>query len=224
MKVENLVPQVYYKESRDFAYIGRLFEIVFNYIKTNADLVSAKSISENANPLVVKLITDTLGFKPKHEYITKDLISLASVFTSLLRDKGSEKAINLAVQILLNSQKLKGNINQQYLNKDLGSDSYDWAILIPSEMKDVVLLEDLFDYILPAGVTYQIITTSFSSIENITVISSSDLSDIIHYDTKQLGQITSENNKEEDLVRDEQGNAKDRSTFYTGTIITNIGD
>ena len=39
MEVRKLVPDVYYRESRDFSYIGRLIEILVNYNKTGADLV-----------------------------------------------------------------------------------------------------------------------------------------------------------------------------------------
>ena len=37
IKLQELTPSVYYEQSRDFQFIGRLYDIVLNYIKTNAD-------------------------------------------------------------------------------------------------------------------------------------------------------------------------------------------
>ena len=39
IKLRNLTPDVYYNESRDFQFIGRLFDVVLNSVKTEADLL-----------------------------------------------------------------------------------------------------------------------------------------------------------------------------------------
>lgn len=148
MKVENLVPTIYYKESRDFSYIGRLFEVLLNYMKTNADLVDASLNSDSVKSILVELLNSTLGFESKHEYITKDLIYIASSFTELVRKKGSEQAISEAIQLLLTSQ----NIDLAY-NLKINQAKFEINIIVPTNMNDVVLLEDLFDYIIPAGWT-----------------------------------------------------------------------
>ena len=103
MKVQNMIPEVYYKESRDFSYIGRLFEILFNHIKTNADLVNSNLVNVDSDDLLNSLCY-TLGFQPKHTYNNKDLLSICSSFVSIMRNKGSLNAVEECIKILLNGQ------------------------------------------------------------------------------------------------------------------------
>ena len=161
MKVNNLVPNVYYKESRDFSYIGRLFVIVFNYMKSGSDIID-KSLDLNISSIVIDLITTTLGFETKHSYINEDLVRLCSAFTYLLKNKGSFKAIEDSINLLINSQNLRNINNKIYF--DISEDGYkNLQILIPETLQDVILLEDIFEYILPAGTLY-----SISSLSKIT--------------------------------------------------------
>lgn len=189
MKVENLVPEVYYKESRDFSYIGRIFEVLLNYMKTNADLVDASLDSENIKSMLLDLLNSTLGFESRHNYITKDLIYLASCFSDLLRKKGTMEAIKQAIQLLLTSQNIA-------LPSDVTiaeADSFELNIILPSELTDVILLEDLFDYILPAGWTFTIKRGNASDIP--AVISTTTVSAVTSYilpdasDTTGLGGV-----------------------------------
>ena len=41
IKLQDMTPDVYYNQSRDFQFIGRLYDIVLNSVKTNADLIIA---------------------------------------------------------------------------------------------------------------------------------------------------------------------------------------
>ena len=163
MKVEKLVPEVYYRESRDFAYIGRLCEILFNYMKTGADCVGMNIDNENIEGNLVDLLVDTLGFELRHDYVNKDLIVVASAFSNLLKYKGTTTAIELAVRLLLNSQDIKNQDDFEFCKLDAEKAEID--ISIPDALSDIVLLEDLFDYILPVGVTYTF--TKFSNNKNI---------------------------------------------------------
>lgn len=171
MKVSNLVPEVYYKESRDFCYIGRLFEIVFNYMKSGVDLMDLNLLNENINSSALQLLSYTLGFETKHEYNTKNLISILSVFTELLKNKGTQYAIEKAVQTLLNSQNIssKADINIIKNNIDL-NESYKVIIYVPSNIKDLILLEDLFNYILPVGWVYEFILIQYNNSQTETEI------------------------------------------------------
>ena len=157
MKVEKLIPEVYYSQSRDFSYIGRLFEIIFNYMKTGADCVGVSSNSDNIDATQIELIALTLGFESKHTYPTRDLIYIISSFSHLIKKKGTKEAINHAIKLLMNSQKIKMDLldDEDFVTFDDTSDKYTLSIKLPSQMTDTILLEDLFDYILPAGVLYR---------------------------------------------------------------------
>lgn len=157
MKVEKLIPEVYYSQSRDFSYIGRLFEIIFNYMKTGADCVGVSSNSDNIDATQIELIALTLGFESKHTYPTRDLIYIISSFSHLIKKKGTKEAITHAIKLLMNSQKIKMDLldDEDFVTFDDAPNNYTLSIRIPSQMTDTILLEDLFDYILPAGVLYR---------------------------------------------------------------------
>ncbi len=158
IKVRDSVPSVYYNESRDFQAIGRSFEAVFNYLKTNVDLVGENPLNRRSSYQMIKLVTKTLGFESRHEYDIEDLRTVASIFTECLRKKGSFESINLAIKALLHAQHISDNYLVSPIDyKKLKEADYKLKIVLPISVVDVVLLEDLFDYILPAGITYDIV-------------------------------------------------------------------
>ena len=217
MKVEKMLPEVYYKESRDFAYIGRLLEIIFNYMKTASDCVNMHPDNENIDANVVDLLVDTLGFDSKHTYITKDLIFIASSFSELLRKKGTVDAINLAIRLLLNSQGVKKSADFNFVENSALSEL---EIKIPDELTDIVLLEDIFDYILPAGMTYTITKLkSGSGIRESNIKISNEFKVKTNIPDFTYGYINSIKTpiSDEDLTSDD---LSERNSGYIGTINT----
>lgn len=212
MKVEKMVPEVYYKESRDFAYIGRLLEIIFNYMKTASDCVNVGFNNENIDANCVDLIADTLGFDSKHKYITKDLIFVVSAFSKLLRQKGTSEAINLAIRLLLNSQGIKKSADFNFVEN---SALNELEIKIPDDLTDIILLEDLFDYILPVGTTYKFTRVSIGDSKQESKYEISSTVEIKHSVTEtsdnQLGIVATE----ESLTDDAETNI---GTIATGVV------
>lgn len=223
MRVDNLVPEVYYRESRDFAYIGRLIEIVLNYMKTAADCVNINIDNENVDANIVELLVDTLGFELRHAYVNKDLIGISSAFSSLLKYKGSTSAIELAVRLLLNSQGIKNQADFDFCIFD--PERAEVQINIPDALSDIILLEDLFDYILPVGVTYKF--TKFSNnnnkkqsaihpvaiLQNTTDKNTAGSADSAYVFDSNIGVIKSD--------ASEMGHI---GGFYTGVVATDIRD
>lgn len=178
MKLDALLPEVYYKESRDFAYVARVLEICMNYMKTGADCVGINLDHDSVNNALVELLADTLGFDAKHKYVTKDLIVIASAFSELLRNKGNLKAVDLAVRLLLNSQNIKNKSDFNFCS--FNPNTCELELNIPDVLSDLILLEDLFDYILPVGVTY--VFTKFGNMNNQTDTDINVESDIVNID------------------------------------------
>lgn len=221
MKIDKLVPEVYYKESRDFSYIGRLFEIVCNYMKTQADLVGVPLQSEYINADLIELAAKTVGFETKHTYINKDLLALVNNFADIVKEKGSIASVEKAVRLLSRCHNLKiSSLGAVTINKE---DPYKLNILLPYGTSDVVLLEDLLNYILPAGWLYEIEygdaaaenpeTTMPPNTDSVTIVSyaedkAADLSSLV---TDALG------------ASDEGYNDKDkkRRTWPTGVLYDN---
>ena len=152
IKTKDLVPEIYYKFSRDFQFLGRSLDVVFNYAKMNTDLLTGNPLSVNLDDSLVLLATRTIGFETKHQYNAQDLRNICSVFSSIIKDKGTETSIKRAVQTLMNSQNISG-----YYDVKIDNQYHTIKIYIPYGLKDLILLEDLLDYILPAGYDYRFI-------------------------------------------------------------------
>ena len=191
IKTQNLVPEVYYNYSRDFQFLGRALDVIFNYAKMNADLISGGPMSANLDDNLVLLLTKTLGFETKHQYNAQDLRNICGVFASLIRDKGTKTAIERAVKTLMNAQNISGYNQVDIINKATESGDVDYTvkIYIPSDLKDLVLLEDLLDYILPAGYDYRFIYgKGGNSLKNTTGVENTP--DDINVSNDLLGRIT----------------------------------
>lgn len=195
MKVENLVPVVYYKESRDFSYVGRLIEILFNYIKTNTDLVG-KGVSTLSSHNLINLLTSSVGFESKHEYTNEDLVRICSSFVYLVRNKGSVKAIEDTINILLRAQNIDFDVDIYFDSDD------DKLILVevPMDLTDTALIDDIFDYILPTGILYRYTSVGDKETLATSIVTEEPQPRIEYSNSKNinLGQISGNNNVDED--------------------------
>lgn len=154
IKLQNLTPEVYYKESRDFQLLGRLFDLVLNAVKTDTDLLYNLPLSTNSDEKLLELLALTLGFKPKHQYNARNLKAVCSVFSEILRNKGSIKAIKIACEALFNSMDISQQLDYDF-TKD--KDNIELNLYIAQDFGDITLLNDLLSYILPAGMSCNII-------------------------------------------------------------------
>lgn len=174
IRTQDLTPSIYYKESRDFQLFGRLYDIVFNYVKTNVDLMENFPINAHTDSKLIELLARTLGFNNKLNYRNDDLNAICNVFISLMRDKGSLRSIKSLVRTILNVS----DINKNHLVSMNIASKYP---LIEIHVPDVVsnseikLLEDVLEYILPIGVCYDIKTTKVSEVDRGTL----NLSDVL---------------------------------------------
>lgn len=158
IKLQNLTPDVYSSQSRDFQLLERLFDIVLNYVKTNSDNLYTLPLSDNTDEHLIDLMTLTLGFKSRHHYNIKQLTSLCSAFCEALKNKGTLYSIQMAGNALLNSEGVRENLWVEYHINDDGTINHTQLdIFVPQDLSDLNLLKDLLIYILPAGVSVNII-------------------------------------------------------------------
>lgn len=195
INLKNLTPKVYYQQSRDFQFIGRLYDIVLNAAKTNTQLIENVPISNNLNSnQFLDLLSYTLGFKTLHEYNSEQLKAICGIFSLLLKYKGSITAVILATKAILNASGIKESISYNFENNNL-------QVSIPASLKDLSLLRDLLYYILPAGITCELVTSTpikyeaktypkFKSSTNTQKFDESDLSKVIS-ETEFVGLVQS---------------------------------
>lgn len=153
IKTKKLVPEIYYNRSRDFQLLGRIYDIVFNYMKMNSDVIYNNPFSDNSDDKLIALVSSTLGFKQTHEYNTKQLRSLCSTFVEALRNKGNLKSIESLLNLLAN---VENNTDVCYVSIS-ESNPYLLNIYIPLSISDTSLFEDMLTYVLPAGMSYRLI-------------------------------------------------------------------
>lgn len=154
IKLQNYTPSVYYDESRDFQLIGRLFDLVLNSIKTEVDLLYNIPLSDNSDEKLLELLAMTLGFKPRHQYNAKQLKAVCSVFSEILRNKGSIKAFKIACEALFSAMDVSQSLDYDFTpNKD----KTELNLYISQDFGDITILNDLLSYVLPAGMSCNIV-------------------------------------------------------------------
>ena len=145
IKLQELTPSVYYEQSRDFQFIGRLYDIVLNYVKTNADNLYTLPIGKNMDEKLLNLLAFTLGFQSKHQYNSKQLLAICSVLPLILKNKGSLNAILIAVNSILYAEGINQALDYEFKDNNL-------VLYLSPDLSDLTLLKDIMIYILPAGI------------------------------------------------------------------------
>ena len=169
IKTQNLVPEVYYNRSRDFQLLGRIYDIIFNYLKTNIDTINNAPYSEDLDDKLVTLVSTTLGFRQTHEYNIKQLKALCSTFTLILRNKGNLNSVQYLLNLLAN---VEGSTEAYYWTIDPNK-PYLLNVFIPLSISDTSLFEDMLTYVLPAGMSYRIVKE--------ILIETDELEDIMYF-------------------------------------------
>jgi hypothetical protein len=153
INLKSQVPNIYYDASRDFQVLGHLYEVVLNYVKTNADMLYLLPNGIDTDTRTTELLATTLGFKLRRNYDKDQLAALVSIFPRLLKIKGTIQAVELAGNALVKASGVPGKfaIDKSELENHI------LAIKIPIELSDITLFMDLLPYILPFGIRVSII-------------------------------------------------------------------
>jgi hypothetical protein len=143
------VPTIYSNASRDFQYLSWLINIVLNDVKHNVDDMYNLPNSK-VDTKLAEVLAMTLGFKIKRNYDQKQLLALVSIIPSLLKYKGTEKAIKMLGDALVATSGAVGSFSYKVIGCLLEA-------CLPKELIDTTLFIDLLPYILPAGMTCRIV-------------------------------------------------------------------
>ena len=189
IKTYELTPKVYSKLSRDYQYIGHLYDLMLNNSKCAIDLFGDNNLENGLNKSFLQLLARTVGFEPKHSYRDDTLFAICMSFNEIMKIKGTKEAIECCIRLLMNLQGVVEEYDVE-VPTDLSEDSpYTVFISVPSELQDTVLIEDLMDYILPTGFTYtlhKLDTIKKSAISNYTT---SDRITALARDSRTLGSL-----------------------------------
>jgi hypothetical protein len=159
IKLYDQIPQVYNNASRDFQYLSHLYDIVLNYVKHNIDdMYSLPTCLDNTK--LAELLSLTLGFKIRRNYDQKQLAALVSILPNILKCKGTITAVDLAANAILKAANTQGTYLSRVENNVL-------HVILPEDTVDTNLFLDILPYILPAGISVNIIkrTVILSTLE-----------------------------------------------------------
>lgn len=183
IKLQNYTPEIYYKESRDFQFIGRLYDLVLNSVKTEVDLLYNLPLSTNSDEKLLELLSMTLGFKPRRQYNARQLKAICSVFSEILKHKGSIKALKIACEALFNAMDIDQALDYDFTQSIDKTDKTDLNLYISEDFEDISILYDLLTYVLPAGMSCNIIrelrlnTTSLTELGLTNTVTLNKISD-----------------------------------------------
>lgn len=159
ISLQKLTPEIYYKQSRDFQLFGRLFDVVLNSVKTNSELLrSIPSYTKDLGSDVISLLSSTLGFETKHQYPVRQLAAILSVFSSILKTKGTLSAVQIAGAAILRSE----GITDQFVCR---KNENVLEVFLPEDLSDTNLFTDLLNYILPAGIICKVVRANLATVK-----------------------------------------------------------
>lgn len=155
IRTEKLVPENYSNKSRDFQLLGRVFDVVFNYLKTNIDSVQSLPLSRNSNKQMLDLLSTTLGFKARHTYSDSQLYAVCSSLSEIMRCKGTLRSIELLMLAIYQADGIDDlpRVDVDHKEKVV-------TLNCSVEIIELALLNDVIDYILPAGMRYKIVKST----------------------------------------------------------------
>ena len=150
-------PGVYSEESRDYQLFGHLFDLAFNDSKASIDSMENNVVNRFIDKRLLPLVAMTLGYNIKHNYDDDNLYFLCTSFKYILRHKGTKKALEEGIRLLLRAQGLSDDC-QIIITNTSGNEFHQYTIdiYVSDRLKDLVLFKDLLEYILPTGYVYSI--------------------------------------------------------------------
>ena len=118
-------PWEYSSQSRDYQVIARLYTALFNYVKTYIDNMSIWDT--NIDNRLTMLRAKTLNFEPDHSWDLDDLEAVTTCFKYLMRNKGTVKALEYCVDILMRIENIVG----ESLDEVVTMSNYNVTIRVP---------------------------------------------------------------------------------------------
>lgn len=156
IRFQNLTPEAYPNESRDFQLLCRLYDSIYNGVKFDADsiiyLTDTWKMQSNALPL----LQTKLGFFSNYNFNDTDLRYILSVFPDLVRNKGSLKAIKQLLNMCLKLNNISGSFTISVSESSTAIngiliDAHTIIVGLDTILKTTDILNELAKYILPAG-------------------------------------------------------------------------
>ena len=100
IRCQELVPDYYVENSRDFQVLCRLYDYTFNALKFNIDTMQSLTNTQLVKDTVLPLVGDKFGIYDKQSYSNRELLT---ALPSAVHYKGSLKGVSILLNAYLDS-------------------------------------------------------------------------------------------------------------------------
>lgn len=100
IRCQELVPDYYIEESRDFQVLCRLYDYTLNSLKFNIDTMQSLTNTKLVKDTVLPLVGDKFGIYDKHSYTNRELLT---ALPSAVKNKGSLHSVKILLNAYLDS-------------------------------------------------------------------------------------------------------------------------
>lgn len=174
INVQEMTPQIYTEESRDFQLLSRLYDCVFNGMKFDTDSIVELIDTQQCRTSILQLLQTKLGFFTEKKIDDEKLRKVLECFPILVKNKGSLKAIKETLYLFLRMYSVSSDVEVYYLKTPYSEPFSEEMPCVLANGKfpennslvvkihsfatkpDITVLEEIFRYILPAGINYYI--------------------------------------------------------------------
>ena len=161
LRLQNMIPDIYTSESRDFQILCRIADCLYNGVKFDIDSMPKVLDTKLCREEILNLLQTKLGFFTNKTLTSTQLRYALMTFPLLVRNKGSITSVLGAVSTFLHMLGIKSEIKAWITDVDLDLNgnvikNHTVVIGIGTTLTDTTMLDELFRYILPAGFEYYI--------------------------------------------------------------------
>ncbi len=174
-RIQDMVPEVYPDQSRDFQIFCRAYDVAFNGVKQAIDSMNNLSSTQLCDSSVLELLQSKLGFFSSIAATDADMRCVLQAFPHIIKYKGSKKAVEYIVNLysrLVSATDISIDVTGETRVIELSSNT-------PIRKTD--LLVALLKYIIPTGYTVDYYITSI--VNETTNVNTQSKLDYYVYDT-----------------------------------------
>ena len=206
-RLQENMPDVYVRKSRDFQLLCNSFDAVFNSVKNDIDSITNVVDTRLCSERLLPLLQTKLGFFTNKHLTATELRIVLQAFKYIVRDKGSRTGIREAIEVFLKvanaSNKSRIQIVDNFVSIDghtsetRPGNTYIVEVAIEGQQMDTTLLTELLKYVLPAG--YQLKYSFYNATQTVTQIHDKDTVHIIFVDKSDNNgiRLTTSNNSDD---------------------------
>lgn len=159
LQIREYVPDIYYNSSRDFQLLAHLFDVVLNAVKTDTDQLVSLPLSVDSDDRLLDLMAFTFGLRfDRSKYTAAQIRNICSVAPELIKTKGSLRSIELLCTAVLRAEGLNDDCTIEVATNNAAI-----TIILPANSTCKDILFEVLPYILPAGMTFNIVQVAVNT-------------------------------------------------------------